>query len=55
MLLVLPDGNRLEPVELPAGTTLVDDKKACITYEEKPAASICMSGKTVRVLALKYE
>jgi hypothetical protein len=55
----LEDGTRLEPMflrEEPLSTfEFADGKKVVIGYEEKPSASVCMIGKTVKIICIQEE
>lgn len=53
-MIVLPDGTKLEPVTIPEGFSFVDGKEVSFCYEEKPAVSICMAGKTVIIKRIRY-
>ena len=54
MMIVLDNGERLDPVSLPNNISLIPDKKVCIGYKEKPPFNTCMAGKTVKITSLKY-
>jgi len=55
LLIVLDDGQKLEPQVLPGGVTLTPERKVVIRY--KPLAdrmSICMAGQIVEITSLRY-
>ena len=52
-VLELKDGSRLEPINLNEfNVTMVEGKKLFVTYEDFPAASICMVGKMVKITSV---
>jgi hypothetical protein len=54
MLIVLDSGERLEPVSLPANTTLMANRRVAIKYKNANRVSICMVGPTVDITSLRY-
>lgn len=53
LMFQLPDNQLLEPVEWATSQPeLTVGEKYLIFYEEIPAASICMAGKTVRITCI---
>lgn len=54
MLIVLDSGEKLEPVSLPANTTLMANRRVAIKYKNANRASICMAGPTVDIISLRY-
>jgi len=52
-VLELKDGSRLEPINLNEfNVSMVEGKKIVVTYEDFPAASICMVGKIVKITSV---
>lgn len=52
-VLELNDGTRLEPINLNEfNVSMVEGKKLFVTYEDFPAASICMVGKMVKIISV---
>ena len=54
IMIVLDNGNKLEIKSLPAGVTLVNEKRVAITYKIVPAFSICMAGDIAEITSLRY-
>lgn len=53
LMFELPDNQLLEPIEWNVSQPeLVVGERYLINYEEIPAASICMAGKTVRITCI---
>lgn len=55
MMIVLEDGNRLNPIEYPETFQLKDGQKIRFSYEEIDQANICMSGQTVRITCIELQ
>jgi hypothetical protein len=52
-VLELSDGSRMEPINLNAfNVKMVEGKKIYVTFEDFPAASICMVGKIVKITSV---
>ena len=54
LMIVLDSGERLEPVSIPAGTTLQTGRRVKVKYKEVQRASACMAGTTAEILSLQY-
>lgn len=54
LMIVLDSGERLEPVSLPAGTTLQANRRVKVKYKEVQRASACMAGTTAEIISLQY-
>lgn len=54
LMIVLDSGERLEPVSLPAGTTLQATRRVKVKYKEVQRASACMAGTTAEIISLQY-
>jgi hypothetical protein len=54
LVIELKNGTALEPCEIPAGITLIPNKKVCVSWREKPLASICMVGVVAEITSLEY-
>jgi hypothetical protein len=54
MMIVLDSGERLEPVSVPAGTTLQAGRRVRIEYRVVQRVSICMAGTTAEITSLQY-
>lgn len=53
-LIVLDNGQVLEPVSLPSNTLLIDGRRVTINYKIVLRASICMVGPTAEIKSLRY-
>jgi nitrogen fixation protein len=54
IMIVLENGTKLEINSLPAGVTLVKDKRVAITYKIVSGFSICMAGDIADITSLRY-
>ena len=55
LVIVLDNGNTLEPVLLPANTTLIADRKVSVKYRiAKDRVTNCMAGLIVEITSLRY-
>lgn len=55
LVIVLDNGSTLEPVVLPANTTLIADRKVSVKYRNlKDRATNCMAGLIVEITSLRY-
>jgi hypothetical protein len=54
MMIVLDNGQRLEPVSVPLNTAFIDNRRVAIKYKAVNAFSICMAGETVKIVSLRY-
>ena len=53
-LVFLDNGEKLEPVSLPANVTLVNNARVAVCYKIVYRASICMMGETAEIISLRY-
>jgi len=55
LVIVLDNGSTLEPVELPANTALIADKKVSVRYRSlNDRFTNCMAGLIVKITSLRY-
>lgn len=55
MVIVLDNGDVLEPAELPGSVTLIADRRVMISYKPlRNKYSICMVGPIVKITSLRY-
>ncbi|HUS02845.1 MAG TPA: hypothetical protein VMY77_14005 [Chitinophagaceae bacterium] len=54
MIIVLDTGEKLEPVILPANTTLIANRRVAIKYTNVSVGTPCMSGTTIEITSLRY-
>lgn len=53
MMIVLEDGNRLNPTSYPETFRLEDGQKIRFSYEKVDAMNVCMSGQTVKITCIE--
>jgi len=54
VMINLDDGGKIEIISLPAGITLIPNRRVKIKYEAEPRISICMAGITAYIKSLRY-
>lgn len=54
ILIELDNGSRIMPVEIPPGTSLINNKRVSVCYTSKPVMNVCMAGETVKITKLIY-
>jgi hypothetical protein len=54
IMIVLDGGQKLEIKSLPAGSTLIKDRRVAIKYKVVAGFSICMAGDIAEIISLRY-
>ena len=55
MMIILPNGDKLQPVEIIPDFELKAGQKIRFTYKSADVMSICMAGKTVVITSIELE